>query len=51
MSPNEESYRVTTMKKPFSYYVPMVRFGQTEGIWNDEGKSLFTILDRNLRET
>jgi dipeptidyl aminopeptidase/acylaminoacyl peptidase len=51
MSPNEESFRVTTMKKPFSYYVPMVRFGQTEGIWSQEGKSLYTILDRNLRET
>ena len=51
MSPSEESFRVTAMKKPFSYYVPMVRFGQTEGIWNNEGKSLYTILDRNLRET
>ena len=51
MAPNEESFRVTAMKKPFSYYVPMVRFGQTEGIWNNEGKSLYTILDRNLRET
>lgn len=50
MSPGEESFRITAMKKPFSYYVPMNRFGQVEGIWNQEGKAQYTILDRNLRE-
>ena len=51
MGPNEESFRVTTMKKPFSYYVPLTRFGSQEGIWNLEGKSLYTLNDRNLQET
>ena len=51
MGPNEENFRVTTMKKPFSYYVPLTRFGSQEGIWNLEGKSLYTLNDRNLQET
>lgn len=51
MAPSDDHFRVTTMKKPFSYYVPMTRFGSKEGIWNQEGKTLYTILDRNLRET
>lgn len=51
MGPNEENFRVTTMKKPFSYYVPLTRFGSQEGIWNLEGKSLYTLADRNLQET
>ena len=51
MSPNEENFRVTTMKKPFSYYVPLARFGSQEGVWNLEGKSLYTLNDRNLQDT
>lgn len=51
MGPNEENFRVTTMKKPFSYYVPLTRFGSQEGIWNLEGKSLYTLADRNLQDT
>jgi dipeptidyl aminopeptidase/acylaminoacyl peptidase len=51
MAPGEEQFRVATMKKPFSYYVPLTRFGTMEGIWNLEGKSLYTLADRNLRET
>ncbi len=51
MGPNEENFRVTTMKKPFSYYVPLTRFGSQEGIWNLEGRSLYTLNDRNLQET
>src|SRR5262249_31491036 len=27
MSPGEEQFRVATVKKPFSYYVPFTRFG------------------------
>jgi dipeptidyl aminopeptidase/acylaminoacyl peptidase len=51
MAPGEEYYRITTLKKPFSYYVPLTNFGSQEGIWNLEGKSLSTLNDRNLRET
>ena len=50
-APGEHSYRVGTVKKPFSYYAPFTRFGSTEGIWSAEGKSLFVLQDRNLRET
>ncbi len=50
-APGESQFRVATVKKPFSYFVPFTRFGSTEGIWDLEGKSLFTLSDRNLRET
>jgi dipeptidyl aminopeptidase/acylaminoacyl peptidase len=50
-SPGQDTFRVATVKKPFSYYAPFQRFGATEGIWNSEGKSLFTLSDRNLRDT
>src|SRR4029078_11261074 len=50
MAPGEESFRVATMKKPFSYFVPLTRFGTQEGIWNLEGKSLYTLAHRTLRE-
>src|SRR5262249_45525343 len=51
MPPGEVQFRVTTVKKPFSYYVPFTRFGSLEGIWDADGKNLYTIADRNLRET
>jgi dipeptidyl aminopeptidase/acylaminoacyl peptidase len=50
-APGEGQFRVATVKKPFSYYAPFQRFGATESIWNREGKSLFTLSDRNLRES
>jgi dipeptidyl aminopeptidase/acylaminoacyl peptidase len=50
MSPGEDVYRVTTIKKPFSYFVPVSNFGSTESLVNREGKSLYTVLDRNLRQ-
>jgi dipeptidyl aminopeptidase/acylaminoacyl peptidase len=51
MAPGESHFRVTTMKKPFSYYVPLARFGAQEGIWNLEGKHLYTLSDRKLQDT
>lgn len=51
MAPGEEGFRVSVLKKPFSYYVPLTRFGSHEGIWNLEGKSLYTLADRKLQET
>ena len=46
-----KSFRVTTVKKPFSYYVPFQRFGSLESVWDTGGKALVTLNDRNLRET
>ena len=51
MAPGEQDFRIDTLKKPFSYYVPLTRFGSQEGIWNLEGKSLYTLNDRKLQET
>src|SRR6266478_1513514 len=50
-SPSGEQFRVTMVKKPFSYYVPAERFGSIEGVWDRDGKALFTLADRKLRET
>jgi len=50
MNPDGQQFRVTTVKKPFSYYVPFARFGTTEGVWSNEGKSLLTLNDRKLQE-
>jgi dipeptidyl aminopeptidase/acylaminoacyl peptidase len=49
MAPGEHQFRVTTMKKPFSYFVPVARFGFQEGLWNREGKSQSTLVDRTLQ--
>ncbi|HVL14768.1 MAG TPA: hypothetical protein VM529_19505, partial [Gemmata sp.] len=50
-APGEKSFRVATVKKPFSYYAPFTRFGSKEEFWDGEGKSLFVLSDRSLRET
>jgi dipeptidyl aminopeptidase/acylaminoacyl peptidase len=50
MAPNEEQFRVATVKKPFSYYAPFTRFGSAEGVWDARGKNLVTLNDRPLRE-
>lgn len=50
-APGESQFRVGVVKKPFSYYTPFTSFGSMESVWDLEGKSLFTLSDRNLRET
>jgi len=50
MCPGGNQFRVSMMKKPFSYYVPATNFGSQEGIWNLEGKNLYTVAERDLRE-
>jgi dipeptidyl aminopeptidase/acylaminoacyl peptidase len=50
-APGEEQFRVSTVKKPFSYHAPFQRFGSLESVWDNAGKSLVAISDRNLRES
>jgi dipeptidyl aminopeptidase/acylaminoacyl peptidase len=50
-APGEGQFRVATVKKPFSYFVPFANFGSQEGVWDLEGKSLVTLADRSLRLT
>lgn len=50
MSPTGEQFRVATIKKPFSYFVPLSRFGSTESIWDLAGKPLYTLLDRGIQD-
>ncbi len=50
-APGESQFRVTTVKKPFSYYAPFTQFGSMESVWDVSGKSLVTLSERNLRES
>lgn len=50
-APGADAFRVATVKKPFSYYVPFQRFGSTEAVWDAKGQSVATLSDRNLRES
>jgi len=50
ISPGGQHFRVATMKKPFSYYVPALRFGSQEGLWSLEGKSLYTLATGSFKK-
>ncbi|HSQ56506.1 MAG TPA: prolyl oligopeptidase family serine peptidase [Gemmata sp.] len=49
-SPDGKTTRVTTVKKPFSYYAPFPRFGSKEELWDREGHPLSILTEKNLRE-
>jgi dipeptidyl aminopeptidase/acylaminoacyl peptidase len=51
MSPSGEHFRVSTIKKPFSYFVPLTRFGSTESLWDRQGKPLYTLSDRGIQQS
>ncbi len=51
MAPDGDQFRVTTVKKPFSYYFPFPRFGSLEEVWGADGKTFVVLADQNLRET
>ncbi|HSA57348.1 MAG TPA: prolyl oligopeptidase family serine peptidase [Gemmatimonadaceae bacterium] len=50
VGPEGRFFRVTTMRKPFSYVVPYNAFGTTEEIWDADGKILAEVAKRDLRE-
>lgn len=50
-SPDGKYFRVTTLRKPFSYVVQYTSFGETEQIWNASGKVLAEVVKRPLRES
>ena len=50
-APGEQNFRIGLLQKPFSYLVPMSRFGNGEWVWNLDGKSLVTLSERKLQET
>lgn len=49
-SPDGQTFRVTTMQKPFSYLVPRRSFGTVEELWDRSGKVLQEISKRELQE-
>jgi dipeptidyl aminopeptidase/acylaminoacyl peptidase len=48
MNPTGQHARVTRMKKPFSYDVPVSSFGAIEEVWDRAGKALAKITEREL---
>jgi dipeptidyl aminopeptidase/acylaminoacyl peptidase len=50
-SPDGKYFRVTTMRKPFSYVVQYTSFGELEQIWDAGGKVLAEVAKRPLRES
>lgn len=49
-APGEGAFRVSTVKKPFSYYAPFQRFGSLESLWDQGGMALVTLAEQTLRE-
>ena len=49
-SPDGKYFRVTLMRKPFSYIVQYNSFGTSEQIWDADGKMLAEVVNRPLRE-
>jgi len=50
-SPDGKYFRVTTMRKPFSYVVQYTSFGELEQIWDASGTVLAEVAKRPLRES
>ncbi|AHG89541.1 hypothetical protein J421_2004 [Gemmatirosa kalamazoonensis] len=49
-SPDGKYFRVTLMRKPFSYIVQYTSFPQTEQLWDADGKTVAELASRPLRE-
>lgn len=49
-SPDGKYLRVTVMKKPFSYLVPVSSFGTVEQLWSTDGAMVATLADHPMRE-
>jgi dipeptidyl aminopeptidase/acylaminoacyl peptidase len=49
VSPTGRFYRVTTMQKPFSYFVPTRSFGTKDEMWDYTGKTIHQFSERKLR--
>jgi dipeptidyl aminopeptidase/acylaminoacyl peptidase len=47
--PDGRYFRVTLMRKPFSYIVPYGSFGQAEQLWDASGRAVATLTERPLR--
>jgi hypothetical protein len=51
VSPDGSTLRVTTMRKPFSYIVPVSQFGNAQELWSVEnGSILAQIAEQRLRD-
>ena len=50
VSPDGKYLRVTVMKKPFSYLVPVSSFGTVEQLWNVDGSVVATLADHPMHE-
>jgi len=49
-SPDGQLFRVSLLERPFSYIVPVSNFGNTEQVWDAQGRSLTQLASQPLRE-
>jgi dipeptidyl aminopeptidase/acylaminoacyl peptidase len=49
VAPSGQFFRVTTMQKPFSYFVPTRSFGTKDELWDRQGHAVQLIQERKLR--
>ncbi len=49
-SPDGKFFLVETLHRPYSYLVPASRFPRKIEVWNLEGESVYTLVDRPLQE-
>ena len=49
LSPDSRYFRVSTMQKPFSYFVPARSFGSKDELWDKTGKTVHKFSERKLR--
>lgn len=49
VSPTAHYFRVSTMQKPFSYFVPTRSFGSKDELWDRSGKVVHSFRERKLR--
>jgi hypothetical protein len=50
-APNGDYFRVTLLRKPFSYIVPYTSFPQADELWDAGGKVVAQLASRPLRES
>lgn len=51
ISPDGRTLRVTTMRKPFSYIVPVSQFGNAQELWSvEDGRVLTTLSEQGVRD-
>lgn len=50
VSPSDDYLLVSEIKRPYSYAVPYYRFPETTMVWNQAGKTVYTVVEQGLAD-